>query len=135
MITHRPRVLVTGSRTWPDPGVVRNALEAARDRWPDLLVVHGACPRGADAIAHAWCLAAGVPVLCWPADWSRYGRAAGMRRNAAMVAAGATVCLAFIHHASRGATGCADLAERAGIPLRRYLLDAAGLTVTVGGGR
>jgi SLOG family YspA-like protein len=116
----RPRVLVTGSRTWPDPARVHAALDTARERWPDMLVVHGACPRGADAMAHAWCLTAGVPVLCWPADWSRYGRAAGMRRNAAMVAEGAVVCLAFIHHNSRGASHCAGLAEAAGIPVRRY---------------
>lgn len=113
------RVLVTGSRTWSDVATVHAALTTAASIHPGMVVVHGACPRGADAITDAWCRTHHVPVERWPADWTR-GRSAGPARNAAMVAAGACECLAFIHHDSPGATGCAVLAEQAGIPVRRY---------------
>ena len=66
------------------------------------------------------------------ADWGRFGRAAGYRRNATMVARGAAACLAFLlpctapdcpgrdrPHDSHGAAHCAALAARAGIPVRR----------------
>ena len=47
--------------------------------------------------------------------------AAGPYRNADMVALGAAVALAFMLDGSRGAAGCADLAAKAGIPVRRFL--------------
>ena len=111
------RVLVTGSRTWTDQAVIAAAL---REHWRDgAVLVSGACPRGADAIAERLWATWGGQVERHPADWST-GRAAGMERNAAMVAAGADVCLAFIRDDSAGASHTARLADLAGIPVRRY---------------
>lgn len=126
------RILVTGSRDWPSEGMVRDAiLGVIGGRLShDITIVHGHCPTGADLHADrvAWWL--GTKPERHSADWSR-GRKAGPERNAAMVAMGADLCLAFIGdctsprctkpgpHPSHGASGCADLAERAGIPTRR----------------
>jgi len=41
-----------------------------------------------------------------------------------MVAAGADLCLAFIHNGARGASHCAALAEQAGIPTIRIRREA-----------
>jgi YspA, cpYpsA-related SLOG family len=83
-----------------------------------VLLVHGACPRGADAIAAA-CAARtpGYQIEAHPADWRRYGRAAGYRRNAEMVALGADGCAAFIRGRSPGSTSAVRLAAAAGIPV------------------
>jgi len=120
------RVLVTGSRTWRDEQVIREVLDELLQAHPNLTVVHGACPRGADAIAHQWAIerarqGATVTVEAHPADWGRYKRAAGSRRNAAMVALGGDICLAFIRGDSHGATDCARRADLAGIPVRRWV--------------
>lgn len=124
------RVLVTGSREWDDRQAIEDALWALARNHPayQLTVVHGDCPRGADRMAHNWASSsngsyrAGVYVdeEPHPADWDRYGKSAGFRRNAEMVALGADLCLAFIKAGSRGATHCADLAEKAGIETRRF---------------
>jgi hypothetical protein len=129
-MTNPYRILVTGSRSWDDPAAVHAALEAAyrNTRAAPVVVVHGACPHGADEHARAWAvemIRQGRPVLeePHPAYWRPGGkldRAAGFRRNAEMVNLGANVCLAFIKDGSRGASHTADLAEKAGIPTRRF---------------
>jgi hypothetical protein len=115
------RVLVTGSRIFPDPQLVWWALDQTlglAERCDDkLTVVHGDNPKGADADAKAWVhmrKMEGRPVEeqpC-PAEWDlctpdcrhpetrRAGRVycpvAGLRRNQLMVDAGADYCLAFV---------------------------------------
>jgi len=113
------RVLVTGSRDWEDEESVRFEIVGMTMLHPGLVVVHGACPSGADAMAAKACADIGIRQEPHPADWAGYGRVADPRRNAEMVALGADACLAFIRNGSRGATHCADLAEKAGIPVMR----------------
>jgi hypothetical protein len=115
------RVLVTGSRAWTDTQTLTSALDDLRHVRPaDLLIVHGACPQGADAIADQWARRWSVTVERHPADWARLGRRAGMDRNTAMVNSGPALCLAFIRDHSPGATHCAAAAEAAGIPTIRH---------------
>lgn len=118
------RILVTGSRTWDDRNAIHDALTTSARlhliRHPEVrnqvTVVHGGA-RGADRIAAEWTWnRLGTTAEEHRADWALHGRSAGHRRNADMVKLGADLCLAFIRDASRGATGCADLAEAAGIP-------------------
>jgi hypothetical protein len=117
------RILVTGSRDWDDDVPVRAALTEAIGGQPGPhVVVHGACPTGGDAIADRVAADLGLTVERHPAQWARYGKSAGYRRNAAMVALGADVCLAFIRDGSPGASMTARLAdEEARIPVHRYL--------------
>jgi len=141
------RILVTGSRLWSDGLSVAAALgDTVPGRARDVVVVHGMCdPRrpgtgqmvpwaeaesfpledqmrlaSADWLADRWAVMHGAGYERHPADWERFPNTAGPRRNAEMVALGADVVLAFILDGSRGATHCADLAERAGIPVRRF---------------
>ena len=142
------RVIVTGSRTWPDEGAVWLALN--RVAWHDvpmssvLTVIHGACPTGADAAAAAWCRlirkSGNDPVIGrdlrlreepHPADWKLPGRRGGPIRNQEMVDAGADLVLAFVmpctlkgcagkpEHLTHGTQDCITRAEKAPIPVRR----------------
>jgi hypothetical protein len=119
------RVIVTGARDFPRAAPVWAALDAVLAEHGGLILVHGCCPRGADAHADQWARVrqtAGANVLVdrFPANWGNYGRAAGMRRNAEMVASGAHLCLAFLTPASRGARHTVKLARRAGIETRVF---------------
>jgi hypothetical protein len=131
------RILVTGSRDWGNYDLIASVLvNAVRDymhEHPDLqqpvsdwvTVVHGACPTGADFMADDFCRANYWPVERHPAAWKMYGRRAGPLRNREMVKAGADICLAFIKNGSKGATMTARLAEQAGIPTKRYLVETS----------
>jgi len=133
------RVLITGSRGWTDRLLIGNTLieyhqtdAAGFDLVDQPTLVSGACPTGADHVAEVAARFLGWPIERHPADWDVHGRSAGFRRNAEMVALGADVCLAFISdctsprcdkpqpHPSHGASHTADLAEKAGIPTRRF---------------
>lgn len=121
------RILVTGSRDWTDHAAISRALDETLTRAPQepqIIVVHGDCPTGADIVAKVWattwCGDERVTEEPHPAAWHVHGRAAGPKRNAHMVNLGADICLAFIRNGSRGATHTADLAEKAGIPVRRW---------------
>lgn len=124
------RILVTGSRRFDDAKTIRTALDtvasaAIEAGYARLIVVHGACPSGADAIADMW-------VRSWtatdlhvtaerhPADWNGRGKGAGFERNKAMVRAGADLVLAFLRDNSPGTTHCVERATEAGIPLRLW---------------
>lgn len=115
------RLLVTGSRTWTDWRFIHRTLgaELPSHAGEALCLVHGGA-RGADEIAEQWALMTGTHIELHAADWKQHGKAAGHIRNAEMVKLGADLCLAFIRDCSRGATHCAGLAEKAGIPTRIY---------------
>lgn len=98
-----------------------------------MVLVSGACPTGADALAEECAAAWGWEVERHPADWDRLGGVAGFQRNADMVRLGADVCIAFLApctkkdcralrqpHGSHGTKHCAGLAAGAGIPVRWY---------------
>jgi hypothetical protein len=125
------RLLVTGSRTWRDRDALFDALDRIAHRFAgrDLILVHGACPQGADKFAAEWAESRqAITPEPHPADWDRYGRAAGPVRNKEMVAAGADLAVTFIAqcgcpgnppgpHGTHGSVHCANLAARAGIPI------------------
>lgn len=75
----------------------------------EMVVVHGTPPSGAELIADYLARQDGFAVELWPAGL-----------DAEMVSAGADVCLAFTGDSPQDGACCADLAEAAGIPVRRY---------------
>ena len=119
------KVGVTGSRTWDDPAMIREALIAAQAGRPasGMLLMHGKCPPrsrstpptvvrwnyarmllpdtrlnflGADWLADVTARGLGWQIEQWPARWDLDSRRGGFIRDAAMMSAGADEWLAFV---------------------------------------
>jgi hypothetical protein len=116
------RVLITGSRTWTNETLMREAFESInKDNEYNfrVILVHGTA-KGADSMADKIGQELGWSIERHPADWNTHGKRAGFVRNSEMVSLGADICLAFIKENSRGATMCAALAEKKNIPTIRF---------------
>lgn len=89
-------------------------LEAMRDvGWRPSLVLSGTA-RGADQLGERWAEDNGLPVERYPADWDRYGRSAGYRRNALMAFL-ADGLVALWDGRSPGTRSMIELATRRGL--------------------
>jgi hypothetical protein len=75
------RVIVCGSRRWTDARRIRRVLRTLPGGTE---IVHGDAP-GADRIAGRIAGELGLSVRAVPAEWGRYGKAAGPIRNARML--------------------------------------------------
>ncbi len=115
---NRYRLAITGSRAWDERDVVEWAIESIlrEQGWTDMIVVHGGCRTGADAMADGYARSVGLDVEVFKADWQQYGRAAGPIRNRQMLLSGADELLAFIRNNSTGASGTVEIAKELGIP-------------------
>lgn len=110
------RVIVAGSRGVTGEAVV---LQALRDAYLILginptTVVSGAA-RGVDSLGEAIARKHGLKIARRPADWNRYGNAAGYRRNKEM-AAEADALVAVWDGASPGTRHMIAIAQAAGLP-------------------
>lgn len=121
-------VLVTGTRAELDAdgrALLEGLLAWNAPRTEEGAVYVGDCTTGVDAVARAWCEAHGLrarggKLLVFEADWDRWGKSAGPRRNQAMVDAARssglhTMALAFPSSSSRGTWDCVRRLARAGL--------------------
>ena len=110
------RIIITGGRHRDDYYAVASAiLEYGHlgDRGEKVMLVNGGCPTGIDANAALFArrnsdLVRGVT---YTADWKKYRRAAGPKRNEQMAESGADLCLAF--PSAHSSNGTWDMIRRA----------------------
>lgn len=85
---------------------------------PAATIIHGACRSGADLWADEWAVVNWTQIEEYPADWAKYGRAAGPIRNRRMISEGKPdLVLAF--PGGRGTSDMVRRAELAGITVER----------------
>lgn len=120
------RVLVCGDRNWTDKLYINSVL---RETWFELdehgiplVIIHG-CAKGADSIAGEIGEKQGLKVIKFPANWSTYGRAAGVIRNQQMLDEGKPdLVIAFNDdiEKSKGTKDMVNRAKKSGIKTKVY---------------
>lgn len=99
------RLLVCGGRTFSERGLICAVLDPYIEQIA--LLIHGGA-HGADSLAGEWARAHGIPERVFPADWNKYGGAAGPIRNQEMITIGKpNYAVAF-----PGGTGTRDMVTR-----------------------
>lgn len=114
-------VLVTGGRDYANPAKVFSWLDTVAFLYgPDIMLFHGGA-RGLDSIAEAWAKQREQIHVCMPAQWLKYDKKAGMKRNAEMGAlSGAHVVVAFA--GGRGTLGMLGIAQNTMDPKPHIIL-------------
>ena len=107
------KLIVAGSRKFQDEYVFEQYLLAYLAKYEDLTIITGMAT-GPDMMAYDYAQFHDMPVLEFPADWNRFGKSAGYRRNAEMLKSG-THLLAFWDGHSKGTKNMIDIATKAGL--------------------
>ena len=117
------RVIVAGGRDFDDFPLLMNKcieiiVEATKeDNTIDKIRIVSGGARGADKLGEQYAQIAHYDVSRFPADWNRYGKSAGYRRNAEMAKFASEdgnkgVLIAFWDGNSRGTKHMIDLGKR-----------------------
>ena len=105
----RKRILICGDRNYKDWMQVREYLDTVSRT---AIIIHGGA-RGADSIAGNLAIYLNMKVIKYPADWDKYGRAAGILRNQQMLDEGHPDLVVYFHKDLENSKGTKDMVTRA----------------------
>ena len=107
------KLIIAGSRTFTNYQLLCQTLAPERPRITQV-ITGGA--RGADALGKRWAWSKQVPWKGFKADWERFGKSAGMRRNHQMAQAG-DMLIAFWDGQSVGTAHMVQCMRQLGKPV------------------
>lgn len=80
-----PKIAFTGGLDFNDHRLIWGKLDQVHAKHPDMVLMHGKSPKGAEKIASRWADHRKVPQIGFAPDWTRHAKAAPFRRNDAML--------------------------------------------------
>lgn len=101
------KILVCGGRDFDDYEYIKETLEMIHAEHEITCLVHGAAT-GTDSLAAAWAEEKGIELVPYPADFEKFGRAAGPIRNSQMLKENIELVIAF-----PGGAGTMDMIKKA----------------------
>ena len=112
-----PKVAFSGGDTI-DHQLIWTKLNQIHAKHPDMVLLHGGSPKGAEKIAACWADTRKVPQIAFKPDWTRYAKAAPFKRNDQMLAAMPIGAVVFPGTGIQD--NLADKARKLGIPVYRF---------------
>jgi hypothetical protein len=111
------RIAFAGGVECNDHQAIWATLDKARAKHPDMILLHGGAPRGAERIAACWADARRVAQVVFKPDWARHRNAAPFKRNDQLIDALPIGLIVF--PGSGIVANLADKARKLGIPVWR----------------
>jgi hypothetical protein len=118
MLPPGPKIAFTGGLDFNDHAAIWDRLDKVHAKHPDMVLLHGASPRGAERIAACWADSRKVPQIGFKPDWTRHAKAAPFKRNDQMLNVLPIGVLAF--PGSGISANLADKARALGIPVWKF---------------
>ena len=113
-----PKVAVSGGADFNDHKLIWDKLDQVHAKHPDMVLMHGKSPKGAEKIAARWADHRNVPQIGFAPDWTKHGRAAPFKRNDEMLD---VLPIGVIVFPGTGIQeNLADKARKLGIPVWRF---------------
>jgi hypothetical protein len=112
-----PKIAFTGGADFNDHQLIWSTLDKVRAKHPDMVLLHGGSPTGAERIAARWADTRKVTHIPFKPDWTRHAKAAPFKRNDQILEVlpiGVVVC-----PGSGIQENLADKARKLGIPVWR----------------
>ena len=106
------RVLVCGDRHWNSLDRTWTVLYGLHSLVPITRLIEGEA-NGADKLGRTFAELNGIKVLPFPADWTKFGKAAGPMRNEQMIREGHPNLVIGFHNDIASSKGTKDMLKRA----------------------
>src|ERR1700748_635991 len=118
MLPPGPKIALTGGLDFNDHRLIWDRLDKVHTKHPDMVLLHGGSPKGAELIAAKWAANRKVPQIAFKPDWTKHAKAAPFKRNDAMLS---VLPIGVLHFPGTGIQdNLADKALRLGIPVWRF---------------
>ena len=110
-----PKIAFSGGADYADTKRIWAVLDKVLAKHPEMVLIHGGAPKGAEKVAARWADHRKVTQIAFKPDWAADGKAAPFKRNDRMLD---IVPMGVIVFPGSGITGnLADKAKRLGIPV------------------
>lgn len=112
------KVIIAGGRLFNDYELLVQRCTHALSNQEDIEIVSGTA-NGADKLGERFAKDNGYSIIQFPADWDKFGKSAGYKRNAQM-SEYADALIAFWDGKSKGTKHMIDLAKKTGLKVKVY---------------